>query len=263
MLYRSLLTHQQVFVSKYFVPVGKYFCTSKQVLVYHYATIYVSSNCYICVLILLHMCPHTTIYLASSYYYICVGIQLKSRGYSGFDPNLLSENTAGSAGMNKAQGARPHQPREYTEAREGSSAGEGGEATSAARETAAAREARQPTAAREAKGGTGGGGGVGGMLGRMLGSNKADETAKKLLGRPDVFGDATCDDSTSPTQVCVFVGVGMGVSVVACVCVCVSECVCVTSWKGGTAVGSDMVSVAGVTVNVAGVTNHLRRTCSS
>jgi hypothetical protein len=164
-----------------------------------------------------------------SYYYICVGIQLKSRGYSGFDSNLLSENTAGSAGMNKDTGARPHQPREqprehtgarplsvhthihdthlHTEAREGSSAGEGGETT------AVAREARQPTAAREAKGSTGGGGGVGGMLGRMLGSNKAEETAKKLLGRPDVFGDAARDDSTSPTQVCVFVGVGVVVCV--------------------------------------------------
>jgi hypothetical protein len=31
----------------------------------------VSSYCYICVLILLYMCPHTTIYV-SSYYFICV-----------------------------------------------------------------------------------------------------------------------------------------------------------------------------------------------
>ena len=47
---------------------SKYFCTS--------TLLYVSSNCYICVLILLHMCPHTTIYLASSYYHIRVLILL-------------------------------------------------------------------------------------------------------------------------------------------------------------------------------------------
>jgi hypothetical protein len=38
---------------------------------------YVSSYCYICVLILLYMCPHTAIYV-SSYCYICVLI-LRSR----------------------------------------------------------------------------------------------------------------------------------------------------------------------------------------
>jgi hypothetical protein len=36
-----------------------------------HAAIYVSSNCYIRVLILLCMCPHTAIYV-SSYCYICV-----------------------------------------------------------------------------------------------------------------------------------------------------------------------------------------------
>jgi hypothetical protein len=36
---------------------------------------YVSSYCYICVLILLYMCPHTAIYV-SSYCYICVLILL-------------------------------------------------------------------------------------------------------------------------------------------------------------------------------------------
>jgi hypothetical protein len=40
-----------------------------------YASIYVSSSCYICVLILLYMCPHTAIYV-SSYCYICVLILL-------------------------------------------------------------------------------------------------------------------------------------------------------------------------------------------
>jgi hypothetical protein len=40
-----------------------------------HAAIYVSSNCYIRVLILLCMCPHTAIYV-SSYCYICVLILL-------------------------------------------------------------------------------------------------------------------------------------------------------------------------------------------
>ena len=36
-----------------------------------YILLYVSSYCYICVLILLYMCPHPTIYM-SSYHYICI-----------------------------------------------------------------------------------------------------------------------------------------------------------------------------------------------
>jgi cbb3-type cytochrome oxidase subunit 1 len=38
--------------------------------------LHVSSYYYLCVLILLHMCPHTTTYV-SSYYYICVLILLQ------------------------------------------------------------------------------------------------------------------------------------------------------------------------------------------
>jgi hypothetical protein len=41
-----------------------------------YTTIYVSSCYYICVPILLHMCPHTIIINVSAYYYICVLILL-------------------------------------------------------------------------------------------------------------------------------------------------------------------------------------------
>jgi hypothetical protein len=44
-------------------------------MLYCDATIYVSSYYYMCVLILLYMCPHTTIYV-SSYYYIRVLILL-------------------------------------------------------------------------------------------------------------------------------------------------------------------------------------------
>ena len=40
-----------------------------------YATLYLSSYCYISVIILPYICPHTTLYL-SSYYYICVIILL-------------------------------------------------------------------------------------------------------------------------------------------------------------------------------------------
>jgi hypothetical protein len=47
--------------------------SASNLLLYICSSIYVSSYYYICVLILLYMCPHTTIYV-SSYYYICMKI---------------------------------------------------------------------------------------------------------------------------------------------------------------------------------------------
>jgi hypothetical protein len=41
---------------------------------FFFPAIYVSSYCYICVLIMLYMCPHTAMYV-SSYCYVCVLIQ--------------------------------------------------------------------------------------------------------------------------------------------------------------------------------------------
>ncbi len=57
--------------------VGRYDCICVLMLLYMcpHATIYVSSYYYVCVLILLYMCPHT-IMCVSSYCYICVLILL-------------------------------------------------------------------------------------------------------------------------------------------------------------------------------------------
>ncbi len=48
-----------------------YICVLILLYMCPHTAIYVSSYCYICVLILLYMCPHTAIYV-SSYCYICV-----------------------------------------------------------------------------------------------------------------------------------------------------------------------------------------------
>jgi len=58
------------------LPEGFYICVLILLYMCPHTTAYVSSYCYKCVLILLYMCPHTTIYV-SSYYYICVLILLR------------------------------------------------------------------------------------------------------------------------------------------------------------------------------------------
>ncbi len=50
--------------------------------------LHVSSYCYICVVILLYMCPHTTIYV-SSYHYICVVILLYVSSYYYVCPHTI------------------------------------------------------------------------------------------------------------------------------------------------------------------------------
>ena len=59
--------------SYYYLYVSSYCCICVLILLHMcpHTTVSVSSYCCICVLMLLYMCPHTAMYLVSSYYCMC------------------------------------------------------------------------------------------------------------------------------------------------------------------------------------------------
>jgi hypothetical protein len=76
--------HTTIYVSSYYSYAHRGQALFKPLYIQHICVIllHVSSYYYICVLILLYMCPHTTIYV-SSYYYICVLILLIRASWTG------------------------------------------------------------------------------------------------------------------------------------------------------------------------------------